>query len=196
MAEPAPPDGQPAALPENDREGGVEGDAVPDAVAPVLRRRRKRRKGPPNAADLGDQAVLRGHPPGQDREPVVAGVEPAPPVLPEEPQCIPLVVKDEEFERLTHRQKYLWLYRRFSWWARRNVQMCPRADLTPLAEKPGVPELLIYAVKVFKDLDVSQKNAVLHHWAEAVQAPECIGRALDVLWPPVVTARDAHRNGT
>ena len=165
------------------------GDGALVQVDAVPRRARKRRKGPPNEADA---AVGHGHPLHVDREPVAASDPPAPAVLPVVHGAAALEVDDEEFQRLSRRQKYLWLYRRFAWWVSRHVERRALADLPSLAENPSVGDLLTYATHDFKALRVIQKNAVLQHWAEEVRAPESVVLTIDALWPPEVRAKDAH----
>ena len=152
------------------------------------RRTRKRRKGPPNAADLAARVAL---------APIVGGhgggavqVQ-APVLLPQMHMDQTLEVDEEFFQSMKPRQKYCWLYRRFSYWASRNVVACSLDALTPLSENPSVQDLLVYAVKDFKSLALCQKNAVIHHWAERLRAPEYVVLAIDDLWAPHVKAKHA-----
>ena len=189
MARPHRRDDQHDLLSGSDQEDMDADVMAPAQVAPLVIRRRKRRKEPPNEADL---AAPRWQRPRHDRELVAARLRAVPVVLPEMQRVPALDVDEDEFQRFSHRQKYLWLYRRFSWWANRNVELRPLAALTSLSENPSVRDLLTYAIKDFKSLKVCQKNAVLQYWAEAVHAPESIVLSIDALWPPLVRAKDAE----
>ena len=165
-------------------------DSLP--VAPVVpspnRRRRKRRKAPPNAADLAARLALVPMHGGKGKP---AAPAQAPELLPQMPEGLSLLVNEEFFQSMQHRKKYMWLYRRFSYWATRNVVVRPVDALTPLSENPSVQDLLVYAAKDFKSLALCQKNAVMQFWAERVHAPEFIVVSIDHLWAPDVQAKHA-----
>ena len=174
-------------------------DAIQDsqAVLPVVlspnRRWRKRRKSAPTDADVAAKRAMVLIDDGMGG--AAAQVQ-APVLQPQGQEFMSLQVNEEAFHSMKHRPKYLWLYRRFVWWATRHVVARPLDALTPLTENPSVQELLVYAAKDFKSLALCQKNAVMQHWAERVQLPDYVVLAIDDLWAPDVKAKSAGFDAT